>query len=196
MQRSRSDSSPVRSSAATELAQGNAHLTRRSRWNSWSAFPLSHGIPLGSLTAKEAAKPFWNTEMLQQRLDKIAEYAALEATPSLDGDVEIEDLDNPIPLALEVEEHSDEVFDDDSDSDDGSASPVLTRNPAARTRDSADLGDSGKEMVEQLHNESQIARNLKSKNGPLAVRSAPALTERDTEPFPIAAILSRSTHVL
>ena len=138
--------------------------------------------------------------MLQQRLDKIVEYAVLETTPSLDGDVEIEDLDNPIPLSLDAEEHCDDVFDNDSDSatsDEGSASPVLTRNSAAHARHgSADLEDRDleKDVVEQFHNELKISCDMKSTS--LAVRSAPALTHRGNEPFPIAAILSRSAHVL
>lgn len=62
------------------------------------------GIPLGSLTAQEAAKSFWNMDMLHQRLQKITECAAQE-TSSLGSSLESFDLqlpeDEPIIMKLD-----------------------------------------------------------------------------------------------
>ena len=60
-------------------------LTKSKSWSCTRA--ACGGIPLGSLTAQAAAKPFWGKEMLQERIQEIAEYAALE-TSSLGSSIE------------------------------------------------------------------------------------------------------------
>ena len=68
------------------------------------------GIPLGSLTAQEAAKSFWNMDMLHQRLQKITECAAQE-TSSLGSSLESFDLQSPEdtgnePLSMKLEDET------------------------------------------------------------------------------------------
>ena len=77
-------------------------LTKSKSWSCTRA--AGGGIPLGSLTAQAAAKPFWGKEMLQERIQEIAEYAALE-TSSLGSSIEdnistteLEDLEEGEPL--------------------------------------------------------------------------------------------------
>ena len=66
---------------------------------SWACSPTCNGIPLGSLTAQAAARPFWGKDMLQERIQEIAEYAALETSSlgsSIDDNLsttELEDLE-------------------------------------------------------------------------------------------------------
>ena len=86
------DSLPPESeqSSFTEIDEDVEGSTRGSlpKSKSWSNSPrLSHGIPLGSLMAQEAAKSFWTTDMLQERIQKITEYAALE-TSSLGSSID------------------------------------------------------------------------------------------------------------
>ncbi len=53
---------------------------RKKRLNSTPNFQI--GIPLGSQTAQLASKSFWNTQMLQTSMEKIAQCAARESSSS------------------------------------------------------------------------------------------------------------------
>lgn len=65
--------------------QRHLPLTKSKSWSCTRS--ACEGIPLGSLTAQAAAKPFWGKEMLKERIQEIAEYAALE-TSSLGSSIE------------------------------------------------------------------------------------------------------------
>ena len=82
-----------------------SHLALK-KSKSWSCSPRNcSGIPLGSLTAQAAAKPFWGKDMLQERIQEIAEYAALETSSlgsSIDDSLSITELE-------ELEEECDDI---------------------------------------------------------------------------------------
>ena len=115
--------------------RGNPHLPL-TKSKSWSCTPRTYeGIPLGSLTAQAAAKPFWSKEMLQERIQEIAEYAALE-TSSVGSSIEdnfsttVEDLEHEMPSFM--------ISDDSNDHDStgnvvSKSAPVTPRqqSPAA-----------------------------------------------------------------
>lgn len=99
-------SSQLKSSSFNEqkMQQRNSHLALR-KSKSWSCSPRPcNGIPLGSLTAQAAAKPFWGKDMLQERIQEIAELAALE-TSSLGSSIE----DNISTAELEDLEECEEI---------------------------------------------------------------------------------------
>lgn len=212
VQRSRSDSSPAGSSAAALFAEGNAHLSKR--WKSWSAFPQSlYGIPLGSLTAREAAKPFWNTDMLQKRMEKIAECAALEAASS-DDEIESEhdDLRNYrqnsnllSDTQLETERQSGILFSDDesgssSASDDDNSLGIETVAPAqldtASQRHDA-VADNYCKVEHSVSGDGlKTTGSCKVNEGLVVITSAPLLDQRDNESFPVTTIFSKSEHIL
>lgn len=63
-----------------------------------------YGIPLGTPAAKEAAKSFWNMEMLQESLEKIVHYSVQEgdnlSLDSLGSSIDSADVQTPpIPLS-------------------------------------------------------------------------------------------------
>ena len=192
MYRSRSDSTPLRGRAATaqngetdELAQGNINLSKR--WRSWS-FPQSqYGIPLGTLTAREASKSFWNTDMLKHRLEIIAECAAMETSSVHDDDEEEDSMEN----FTKREGHSASVNDDDLPA--VGSTPVLIPSSEHAT----DLEDDWEELEQSAI---RLTIDDTSCNGGtqdelLAIRSAPTLTQRQTEQCP-SAIMSHSSHLL
>ena len=191
--RTRSDSSPLRGTAAKSADEtGNAHLSRR--WRSWS-FP-HQGIPLGSLTAREAARPFWNKTMLQQRLEKIAECVLLEAPASpTDSESDIEfsldvdalDLEQNLNSRPTAERTTTPTMDSESDDD----------NVGGR-RGGGFMASSPLVIVHTAghYSREQSTTDTESTGEELAVKSAPSLHfERNNEPFPIA-IFSQSTSVL
>ena len=195
--RSRSDSTPLRGRAATaknqetaELAQGNINLSKR--WRSWS-FPQSqYGIPLGTLTAREAAKSFWNTDMLKCRLEKIAECAALETSSLHHDDSELESSTEGEHIVLtkdssaKLEDHSASVNDDDLPA--VGSTPELIPIPERAAEDSW-------EDLEQSAIRLNIDDGSGTDDGLLAVQSAPSLTQRPADSFP-CNILSHSAHIL
>ena len=191
MYRSRSDSTPLKPSLkateTAEFAQGNINLSKR--WRSWS-FPQSqYGIPLGTLTAREAAKSFWNTDMLKHRLEKIVECAALEASSPHDDDNSTEGEPYTILTndSAKLEDHSASVNDDDLPAV-GSTPELIPISEHATEEDWEDL------------EQSTIRLNIDDSScddddEPLAIRSAPSLTQRQAEPCP-STIVSHSAHIL
>ena len=112
-------------------AQKRTHCPLK-KSKSWACSPTSSGIPLGSLTAQAAAKPFWGKDMLQERIQEIAEYAALE-TSSLGSSIE----DNISTTELEDLEECDEIptFNISNDSDELVSSqsiPAVPRHHSPR----------------------------------------------------------------
>ncbi len=86
---------------------------RQKRLNSMPNFQI--GIPLGSQTAQLASKSFWNPQMLQTSMEKIAQCAARESS-SLGSSLESID-------SIEDEEFDENVVQvSDDSSDDGSTS--------------------------------------------------------------------------
>ena len=69
-----------------------------------------YGIPLGTPAAKEAAKSFWNMEMLQQSLEKIVHYSIQEgdslSLDSIGSSIDSADVQTPpIPLSPSLPLH-------------------------------------------------------------------------------------------
>ena len=69
-----------------------------------------YGIPLGTPAAKEAAKSFWNMEMLQESLEKIVHYSVQEgdnlSLDSLGSSIDSADVQTPpIPLSPSLPLH-------------------------------------------------------------------------------------------
>ncbi len=62
------------------------------------------GIRLGSKVAKQAAKSFWNMDMLHESLQKIAQFAATESS-SLGSSIESVDKEEEDPLVSSTEEY-------------------------------------------------------------------------------------------
>ena len=203
MGRSRSDSTPLRdSSVACEtaaFAEGNTNLSKR--WRSWS-FPQSqYGIPLGTLTAQEAAKSFWNTDMLKQRLEKIVECAALETSSLDDDDNELEQCSNTDSEAEQTTSsnkdsmaRSSKLEDDSESTNDDDLLAVESAPELIPSSEHATAEDW--EELEQSAIRLKIDDSSRSDDGLLIIRSAPTLTQRQVEPFPAAAaVLSHSTHI-
>ncbi|XP_064405182.1 uncharacterized protein LOC135350350 [Halichondria panicea] len=61
------------------------------------------GIRLGSKVAKQAAKSFWNMDMLHESLQKIAQFAAIESS-SLGSSIQSVDEEQEDPLVSSTEE--------------------------------------------------------------------------------------------
>lgn len=190
MYRSRSDTTPLRGRAQNhetdELAEGNINISKR--WRSWS-FPQSqYGIPLGTLTAREAAKSFWNTDMLKHRLEKIAECAAME-TSSLHDDDDGEDVE--MESSTKREGHSASVNDDDL--------PAVGSTPELipSSEHATDLEDDWEELEQSAIrlNIDDSSCDCGTHDELLAIRSAPTLTQRQAEQCP-SAIVSHSSHLL
>ena len=83
---SSSDSETPESAPAYTGGERKKQEIRRRTHGSLNWSPRSeYGIPLGTPAAKEAAKSFWSADMLQQSLDKIAQYAdqSRSTSPSL-----------------------------------------------------------------------------------------------------------------
>ena len=120
------------------VPRGNTHLPL-TKSKSWSCTPcLCDGIPLGSLTAQAAAKPFWGKEMLQERIQEIAEYAALE-TSSLGSSIEdnlsttVEDLEErDIPSFAISDEASRDVVSKSAPVTPRQQSPVVLHSQSAQ----------------------------------------------------------------
>ena len=191
--RSRSDSTPLQPSSkatgTTEFAQGNINLSKK--WRSWS-FPQSqYGIPLGTLTAREAAQCFWNTDMLKHRLEKIAECAALEASSLHDDDNELESSPEGKHTILpkdsaKLDDHSASVNDDDLPAV-GSTPELIPISEHAIEEDWEDLEQSAIRL--------NIDDSSCDDDELLAIRSAPSLTQRQAEPCP-STVSSHSAHIL
>ncbi len=64
--------------------------------------PLT-AIRLGSKVAKQAAKSFWNMDMLHESLQKIKQYAAIESS-SLGSSIESDNEEDDDPLMVSTEE--------------------------------------------------------------------------------------------
>ena len=194
--RSRSDSAPLQiSSKATEtaqFAQGNINLSKR--WRSWSCPQSQYGIPLGTLTAREAAKCFWNTDMLKHRLEKIAECAALE-TSSLDGD------DDKLESSIQTDSFNKDstalskVEDDSSGANDDlpavRSTPELIPIPEQATEE--DWEDLEQSAIRLNIDDGSCSSGTDDEV--LVVQSAPSLTRGQAEPLP-SSILSHSAHML
>ena len=187
--RSRSDSTPLK---GTMEAQGNINLSKR--WRSWS-FPQSqYGIPLGTLTAREAAKSFWNTDMLKHRLEKIAECAALEISCLHDDDNELESSTEGEQTtsnkdSTKLVDHSTSVNDDDLPAV-GSTPELIPSPEQAIEEDWEDLEQSAIRL-----NIDNDGCSSGTDDEVLVVQSAPSLTQRQAEPLP-SSILSHSAHIL
>ena len=89
-----------------EESDDDSEVRVRKRSSSLSNSPYRpSGMPLGSKAAQEAAKSFWNMDMLQESLQKIVQYAANDQSSGLGSslasvDVQIdesavEDQENP-----------------------------------------------------------------------------------------------------
>ncbi len=160
--------------------RGNTHLPL-TKSKSWSCTPHPReGIPLGSLTAQAAAKPFWGKEMLQERIQEIAEYAALE-TSSLGSSIEdnlsttVEDLeDRDIPSFA--------VGDDDSRDMVSKSAPVTPReqSPAIHRAKSAHLTGNGK------------IRNMVKSRTPNSANTSPTMAKRTVKSALGSARLTKS----
>ena len=155
------------------------------------------------MTAKEAAKPFWNRDMLQQRLERILECASMEASSVACEPVELEELEDNFKTSITLEEVDlDErsktvvagygsiysTTDDDGDDEElnvESAPALVSSSGAVLAADIHAMDQSTVQSVSSL-----------GESGPLAVRSAPTLHQRHSETFPITAIPSRSAHVI
>ena len=147
---------------------------------------MHYGIPLGSLTAQEAAKSFWNMDMLQQRLEKIAEYASLEV--SLDDCTdEMEGLGG---LQDPEQQATTSNFDvSASAADDGSLD--INSDAVLDPTTEWEVDQSAAQCIPKFND----FEGSTTGDGITAVRSAPLLIQRQVEPC-ATAILSRSAHVL
>ena len=144
---------------------------------SWSCSPRPReGIPLGSLTAQAAAKPFWGKEMLQERIQEIAEYAALE-TSSLGSSIE----DNLSTTVEDLEERDIPSFAVGDNSFSKSA-PVTPRqqSPAVYRAKSAHLGENGK------------TRHTTKPRTPNSANTSPTMGARTVKSAPGSARLTKS----
>ena len=144
---------------------------------SWSCSPYPReGIPLGSLTAQAAAKPFWGKEMLQERIQEIAEYAALE-TSSLGSSIE----DNLSTTVEDLEERDIPSFAVGDDIISKSA-PVTPReqSPVVHRAKSAHLGENGK------------TRHTAKFRTPNSANTSPTMGKRTVKSAPGSARLTKS----
>lgn len=149
---------------------------------------------MGSLTAREAAKSFWNTDMLKQRLEKIVECAALEASSLHDDDNELESSTEGEPHTIltkdsaKLEDHSASVNDDDL--------PAVGSTPEL-----IPISEHATDLEEDWEDLEQSAIRLNIDDSSCdddelsAIRSAPTLTQRQAEPCP-STVLSHSAHIL
>lgn len=185
-----------------EFAQGRVQLSKR--WKSWSA-QSTYGIPLGSKTAREAARSFWNRDMLQQRLEKILEYASQEASSMDNCDAkELKDLDDDYISRSERDDQTTTVHVIISDDDDCASTTdddeTLNSNfapasiPSPGSEMTAEVCNVGQSALQSMHSNSGETYRDRSLN--FTVRSAPILDERHTETFPITAMLSQSAHTI
>ena len=151
--------------------RGNTHLPL-TKSKSWSCSPRPReGIPLGSLTAQAAAKPFWGKEMLQERIQEIAEYAALE-TSSLGSSIE----DNLSTTVEDLEERDIPSFAVSDDSRDmvSKSAPATPReqSPAVYRAKSAHLEENDKTQ-HTIKSRSPNSANTSPTMGTRTVKSAP-----------------------
>lgn len=161
-------------------ARGVTHLPL-TKSKSWSCTPrLCEGIPLGSLTAQAAAKPFWGKEMLQERIQEIAEFAALE-TSSLGSSIEdnlsttVEDLEEPDVPSFAVGDASRDMF--------SKSAPVTPRqqSPAVHRAQSAQPTENSK------------TRHTRKSRTPNSASTSPTLAMRTVKSAPGSARLTKST---
>ena len=146
---------------------------------SWSCSPRPReGIPLGSLTAQAAAKPFWGKEMLQERIQEIAEYAALE-TSSLGSSIE----DN-LSTVEDLEERDIPSFAVGDDSRDmvSKSAPATPReqSPAVYRAKSAHHGENGE------------TRHTTKSRTPNSANTSPTMGTRTVKSAPGSARLTKS----
>ena len=152
-------------------------LTKSKSW-SCASRPYE-GIPLGSLTAQAAAKPFWGKEMLQERIQEIAEYAALE-TSSLGSSIEdnlsttVEDLEEQDIPSFAVGDASRDVV--------SKSAPVTPRqqSPVVHRAKSAHLTKNGK------------TQHMAKPQIPNSASSSPTMTTRTVKSAPGSARLTKS----
>lgn len=105
---------------------------------SWACSPTCNGIPLGSLTAQAAARPFWGKDMLQERIQEIAEYAALETSSlgsSIDDNLsttELEELEEHNTLTFKISNDDELISSQSTPSVAGHHSPEVVRSQSAQ----------------------------------------------------------------
>lgn len=99
----RSESSDSTGDEEESDQEGEERVRKRSSSLSNSPYRPS-GIPLGSKAAQEAAKSFWNMDMLQVSLQKIVKYAANDQSSGLGSSLDSVDVQIDEPTADQEQE--------------------------------------------------------------------------------------------